>query len=185
MHPWLPDVGMTTLKDVTEDVRRIAMANHRPFMVDADTGCGNAFSIARTIRELSRAGATGCQIEEQVQAKRCRHRSNKKLVDPAEMVDRLKAAAEGRTDSTFVLVARTDAVAEEGVEPARERCEQYVEAGAVVIFAEAVTTLDDYRRLTQHLSVPALANLIEFGRIYKLKRPGPLVSAFHERPIRS
>jgi methylisocitrate lyase len=160
----LPDLGITTVNDVAEDVRRITAATDLPLMVDADTGWGNAFNIARTVRELVRAGAAGCHLEDQVQAKRCGHRPNKELVDAPEMVDRIKAAVDGKIDSTFVLMARTDAVAAEGVELALERCEQYVEAGADLIFAEAVTTLDDYRRFTQRLCVPVLANLTEFGK---------------------
>jgi methylisocitrate lyase len=159
----LPDLGMITVSDVAEDVRRITAATDLPLMVDADTGWGNAFNIARAVRELGRAGAAGCHIEDQVQAKRCGHRPNKELVDAPEMVDRIKAAADSKIDSTFVLMARTDAVAAEGVDLALERCEQYIEAGADLIFAEAVTTLDDYRRFTQRLCVPVLANLTEFG----------------------
>jgi len=160
----LPDLGITNLNDVCEDVRRITGATDLPLMVDADTGWGNAFSIARAIRDLSRAGAAGCHLEDQVQAKRCGHRPNKELVEAREMVDRLKAANEAKIDPEFVLMARTDAVAVEGVDAALERCEKYVEAGADLIFAEAVTNLEDYRRFSERLKVPVLANLTEFGK---------------------
>lgn len=160
----LPDLGMTSLNDVCEDVRRITGVTNLPLMVDADTGWGNAFNIARAIRDLGRAGAAGCHIEDQVQAKRCGHRPNKELVEPQEMVDRIKAASDAKIDPSFVLMARTDAVAGEGVYPALERCEKYVEAGADLIFAEAVANLEDYRRFTERLRVPALANLTEFGK---------------------
>jgi methylisocitrate lyase len=160
----VPDLGITTLNDVLEDVRRITAATELPLMVDADTGWGNVFNISRTARELIRAGAAGLHIEDQVQAKRCGHRPNKEVVEPCEMVDRIKAAVDARTDSHFVIMARTDAVAMEGVEQALDRCKQYVEAGADLIFAEAVATLEHYRRFTENLSVPVLANLTEFGK---------------------
>jgi methylisocitrate lyase len=160
----LPDLGMTNLNDVCEDVRRITGATSLPLMVDADTGWGNAFNIARAVRDLGRAGAAGCHIEDQVQAKRCGHRPNKELVEPQEMVDRIKAASDAKIDQSFVLMARTDAVAGEGIYPALERCEKYIEAGADVIFAEAVANLEDYRRFTERLRVPVLANLTEFGK---------------------
>ena len=160
----LPDLGMTNLNDVCEDVRRVTGATNLPLLVDADTGWGNAFNIARTVRDLGRAGAAGCHIEDQVQAKRCGHRPNKELVEPQEMVDRIKAAADAKVDPSFVLMARTDAVAGEGIDPALERCEKYVAAGADLIFAEAVTSLEDYRRFTERLRVPVLANLTEFGK---------------------
>ena len=160
----LPDLGITTLNDVVEDVRRITAVTDLPLMVDADTGWGIAFNIARAIKELGRAGAAGCHIEDQVQAKRCGHRPNKELVEPAEMVDRIKAATDARIDPNFVLMARTDAIAVEGLEAALERCERYVDAGADFIFAEAVTKLEDYRRFTERLPVPVLANLTEFGK---------------------
>jgi methylisocitrate lyase len=160
----LPDLGMTNLNDVCEDVRRITGVTNLPLLVDADTGWGNAFNIARAIRDLGRAGAAGCHIEDQVQAKRCGHRPNKEVVEPREMVDRIKAASDAKIDPSFVLMARTDAVAGEGVDSALERCEQYVEAGADLIFAEAVTNLEDYRRFTERLRVPVLANLTEFGK---------------------
>jgi len=160
----LPDLGITNLNDVAEDVRRITAATGLPLLVDADTGWGNAFGISRTVRELSRAGAAGCHIEDQVQAKRCGHRPNKELVESWDMVDRVKAATDAKIDPDFIVMARTDAVAVEGVEAALDRCQKYVEAGADLIFAEAVTNLEDYRRFTKHLAVPVLANLTEFGK---------------------
>ncbi len=159
----LPDLGITTLNDVCEDVRRIAAATELPLLVDADTGWGGAFSIARTVRELNRAGAAGCHLEDQVQAKRCGHRPGKALVSAGEMADRIRAAADARTDD-FVLMARTDAHASEGLNAALDRAHQYVEAGADMIFAEALTTLDEYRTFTSSLSVPVLANITEFGK---------------------
>lgn len=160
----LPDLGITTLNDVCEDVRRITQATTLPLLVDADTGWGGAFQIARTIRELSRAGAAGCHLEDQVQAKRCGHRPGKALVSSAEMCDRLKAAVDSRTDPQFVVMARTDAHAVEGLSAAIDRSLAYVDAGADMIFAEALTTLDEYRQFTKSVSVPVLANLTEFGK---------------------
>ncbi len=160
----LPDLAMTTLNDVCEDVRRITGATDLPLLVDADTGWGSAFMIGRTIRELTRAGAAGCHIEDQVAAKRCGHRPGKALVETGEMCDRLKAAVDGRDDPAFVIMARTDAHAVEGQPAALERAAAYVEAGADMIFAEALTTLDEYREFTQAVSVPVLANLTEFGK---------------------
>ncbi|MGH8495969.1 MAG: methylisocitrate lyase [Gammaproteobacteria bacterium] len=160
----LPDLGMTTLDGVCEDVRRISAASELPMLVDADTGFGGAFMIARTIRELSRAGAAGCHIEDQVQAKRCGHRPGKALVPAGEMSDRIKAAVDARRDDRFVIMARTDAHAVEGQAAALERAQQYVEAGADMIFAEALTTLDEYREFTGSVDVPVLANITEFGK---------------------
>src|SRR5215470_9206934 len=142
----LPDLGMTSLNDVCEDVRRIASACNLPLLVDADTGWGGAFNIARTCAELVRAGAAGMHIEDQVAAKRCGHRPGKSLVDAAEMVDRIKAAVDGRTDRQFVIMARTDAHAVEGQQPAVDRAAAYVEAGADMIFAEALRTLEELRQ---------------------------------------
>ncbi len=161
----LPDLGITTLNDVCEDVRRITQASALPLLVDADTGWGGAFMIARTIQELIRAGAAGCHLEDQVQAKRCGHRPGKALVDTAEMCDRLKAAAAARGAADFILMARTDAYAGEGLAAAIGRAQAYVAAGADMIFAEALRTLDDYRAFTSALGerVPVLANLTEFG----------------------
>ena len=160
----LPDLAMTTLNDVCEDVRRIASATDLPLLVDADTGWGSAFMIGRTVRELARAGAAACHLEDQVAVKRCGHRPGKALVEPAEMCDRLKAAVDGRSDDRFVIMARTDAHAVEGQQAAIDRAAAYVEAGADAIFAEALTTLDEYRQFTAVIRVPVLANLTEFGK---------------------
>jgi methylisocitrate lyase len=160
----LPDLGITTLNDVLEDVRRITAATDLPLLVDADTGFGAAFNIARTVREMIAAGAAGIHIEDQVQAKRCGHRPGKALVPPDEMVDRLKAALDARTDETFVIMARTDAHAIEGHQSAIDRAAQYVQAGADMIFAEALTTIDEFRRFTEAIKVPVLANITEFGK---------------------
>jgi methylisocitrate lyase len=160
----LPDLGITGLNDVCEDVRRITGATALPLLVDADTGWGTAFNISRTVRDLIRSGAAGCHLEDQVQAKRCGHRPGKALVTPEEMVDRIKAATDGRTDREFVLMARTDAHAVEGQQTAIERAQRYVEAGADMIFAEALTTLDEYRQFTAAARVPVLANITEFGK---------------------
>jgi len=160
----LPDLGMTSLNDVCEDARRICGATSLPLLVDADTGFGAAFSIARTTRELIRAGAAGMHLEDQVQAKRCGHRPGKELVAAAEMVDRIRAAVDARADEGFVVMARTDAHAVEGERAAIDRAAAYVEAGADMIFAEALTTLEEYREFTKALRVPVLANITEFGR---------------------
>ncbi len=160
----LPDLALTTLNDVCEDVRRIASATDLPLLVDADTGWGSAFMIGRSIRELGRAGAAACHLEDQVAVKRCGHRPGKALVDTAEMCDRLKAAVDGRTDDNFVIMARTDAHAVEGQQAAIDRAAAYVEAGADAIFAEALTTLDEYKQFTDVIKVPVLANLTEFGK---------------------
>lgn len=160
----LPDLAMTTLNDVAEDIRRIASATDVPLLVDADTGWGSAFMIARTVREMTWAGAAGCHLEDQVGVKRCGHRPGKALVEPAEMCDRLKAAVDGRIDEHFVVMARTDAHAVEGQQAAIDRAAAYVEAGADMIFAEALTTIDEYRQFTQAIKVPVLANLTEFGK---------------------
>lgn len=160
----LPDLAMTTLNDVCEDIRRIASATDVPMLVDADTGWGGAFMIGRTVREMTWAGAAGCHLEDQVAIKRCGHRPGKALVSSEEMADRLKAAADARIDESFVVMARTDAHAVEGQQAAIDRAGAYVEAGADMIFAEALTTLDEYRQFTQHIRVPVLANLTEFGK---------------------
>lgn len=159
----LPDLAMTTLGDVCEDIRRISYVTELPLLVDADTGWGDAFMIGRTVREMTRAGAAGCHIEDQVGVKRCGHRPGKALVESAEMVDRVKAAVDARTDNSFVIMARTDAHAVEGQQAALDRSSAYVEAGADMIFAEALTTLDEYREFTSAIPVPVLANLTEFG----------------------
>lgn len=160
----LPDLGITSLNDVCEDVRRITSASDVPLLVDADTGWGAAFNISRTIGDLVRSGAAGCHLEDQVQAKRCGHRPGKALVTADEMVDRLKAAADGRSDPQFVIMARTDAHAVEGQQAAIDRAHRYVEAGADMIFAEALTTLDEYRQFTAAVQAPVLANITEFGK---------------------
>lgn len=160
----LPDLAMTTLSDVCEDVRRISYASELPLLVDADTGWGGAFMIGRSVRELMRAGAAACHIEDQVSEKRCGHRPGKALVDSGEMVDRLKAATDARTDDAFVIMARTDAHAVEGQQAALDRAALYVDAGADMIFAEALTSLEEYRQFTAAIRVPVLANLTEFGR---------------------
>lgn len=160
----LPDLGVTNLTDVCEDVRRVVGATELPLLVDADTGFGTALGIARTTRELERAGAAGLHLEDQVAAKRCGHRPGKELVDADEMVDRVRAAVDARSDRRFVVMARTDAAAVEGLTSALERAARYVEAGADMIFAEALTTLEEYRQFTKSVSVPVLANITEFGK---------------------
>lgn len=160
----LPDLGLTQLNDVCEDVRRITAATDLPLLVDADTGWGQAFMISRTVSELIRAGAAACHLEDQVQAKRCGHRPGKALVSSEEMVDRIKAAVDGRHDDDFVIMARTDAHAVEGQQAALDRAAAYVEAGADMIFAEALGNLDEYRQFTSQVRVPVLANITEFGK---------------------
>ena len=160
----LPDLAMTTLNDVCEDIRRIASASDLPLLVDADTGWGGALMIGRTVREMTWAGAAACHLEDQVAEKRCGHRPGKALVAADEMCDRLKAAVDGRIDDQFVIMARTDAHAVEGQQAAIDRAAAYVEAGADAIFAEALTTLEEYRQFTDVIKVPVLANLTEFGK---------------------
>jgi methylisocitrate lyase len=160
----LPDLGMTSLNDVCEDVRRITSATDLPLLVDADTGWGSAFNIAKTCADLIKSGAGGMHLEDQVAAKRCGHRPGKALVPAEEMVDRIKAAVDGRTDSEFVIMARTDAHAVEGQQAALDRAASYVEAGADMIFAEALKTLDEYKQFTSLIRVPVLANITEFGQ---------------------
>jgi len=160
----LPDLGITTLEDVLIDTRRITDASSLPLLVDADTGFGSAFNIARTVRSLIKAGAAGMHIEDQVQAKRCGHRPGKALVPPQEMVDRLKAALDARHDLSFVIMARTDALAVEGLPASLERAQAYVDAGADMIFAEAVPDLSTYQAFARAVPVPILANLTEFGQ---------------------
>ena len=159
----LPDLAMTSLNDVVEDVRRITSATELPLLVDADTGWGTAFNIGRTTRELIRSGAAGMHLEDQEQAKRCGHRPNKAIVSTAEMCDRIKAAVDARTDPDFVVMARTDAFAHEGKDASLERVSAYIDAGAEMIFAEALYTLEDYHAFTSAVDVPVLANLTEFG----------------------
>ena len=159
----LPDLGMTTLSDVLEDVRRITAASQLPLLVDVDTGWGHAFMIGRTVREMIRAAAAGMHIEDQVAAKRCGHRPGKALVSSREMEDRIKAAVDARTDQSFVIMARTDAVAVEGLDAAIERACRYREAGADMLFPEALTELSQYRRFAAEVGIRVLANMTEFG----------------------
>ncbi|KLV03722.1 2-methylisocitrate lyase [Photobacterium aquae] len=160
----LPDLAITTLNDVVEDARRITSASQLPLLVDIDTGFGGELNIARTIRELERAGVAAVHIEDQVSQKRCGHRPNKALVSQEEMVERIKAAVDARQDDSFVIMARTDALAVEGMEAAIERAQAYVEAGADMLFPEALASLDQYRQLTHSVDIPILANITEFGR---------------------
>jgi methylisocitrate lyase len=159
----VPDLGITTLHDVCEDTRRITGASELPLLVDIDTGWGGAFNIARAIRELTHAGAAGVHIEDQVMQKRCGHRPNKAIVSQEEMVDRVKAAVDARPDDAFVIMARTDALSVEGIESAIARAQACVEAGADMIFPEAMLTLEQYARFTRAVPVPVLANITEFG----------------------
>jgi len=160
----LPDLGITTLDDVLVDVRRIVNVCKLPLLVDIDTGFGpSAFNIARTITSLITAGAAGAHIEDQVGAKRCGHRPNKELVSKEEMVDRIRAAVDARGDDSFVIMARTDAIAGEGMDAAIDRARAYVAAGADAIFPEAIRDLDGYKKFTAAVNVPVLANITEFG----------------------
>ncbi|MBU2966393.1 methylisocitrate lyase [Amphritea sp. 2_MG-2023] len=160
----LPDLGMTTMNDVLEDVRRVSSAVETPLIVDIDTGWGGAFNIARTIKETIKAGAAGCHLEDQVAQKRCGHRPNKEIVSTEEMVDRIKAAADAKTDDDFFLIARTDAFQMEGLNAAVDRAQACLEAGADAIFAEAVHTLDDYKAFADGIKgANLLANITEFG----------------------
>ena len=160
----MPDLGISTLDDVLIDARRITEASSLPLLVDADTGWGGAFNIARTVRGLVRAGAAGMHIEDQVQSKRCGHRPGKEIVPKDEMVDRVKAAVDARSDPDFVIMARTDALASEGLESAIERILEYVAAGADMVFPEAATDLSMYRKIADAAKVPILANTTEFGQ---------------------
>lgn len=159
----MPDLGISTLDDVLTDVRRITDASPLPLLVDADTGWGGAFNIARTVRSLVKAGAAGLHLEDQVQSKRCGHRPGKAIVSRSEMVDRIKAAVDARTDPGFVIMARTDALAVEGLEAALDRARACVEAGADMVFPEAITDLALYRQFKDAVKVPILANITEFG----------------------
>ncbi len=159
----IPDLGISTLKDVLVDAARITDASSLPLLVDIDTGWGGAFNIARCIREMIRADVAGVHIEDQVMQKRCGHRPNKAIVSQAEMVDRVKAAVDARSDAAFVIMARTDALAVDGLDAAIERAVACVEAGADMIFPEAMTELDQYRKFVEAVSVPVLANITEFG----------------------
>lgn len=160
----LPDLGMTSLEQVLEDAHRITDACSLPLLVDIDTGWGHAFNIARTIRLMEKAGVAAVHIEDQVLAKRCGHRPNKAIVSCDEMGDRVKSAVDARADPNFVIMARTDAYAVEGMSAAIDRASVCVELGADMIFAEAITTLDEYLRFTQKIEVPVLANITEFGK---------------------
>lgn len=160
----LPDLGMTNLSEVLEDVHRITQACSLPLLVDIDTGWGHAFNIARTIKLMEKAGVAAVHIEDQVLAKRCGHRPNKAIVSPKEMGDRIKAAVDARIDPDFVIMARTDAYAVDGMNAAIERAALCVELGADMIFPEAMTTLDEYQTFTRSIKVPVLANITEFGK---------------------
>jgi len=160
----LPDLGLSTMDDVLTDIRRITDVCELPLLVDADTGWGGAFNIARTVRSFSKFGAAGLHIEDQVQSKRCGHRPGKEIVPQDEMVDRIKAAVDARTDTSFVIMARTDSLAVDGLERAIERAIACVEAGADMVFPEAVTELSMYRRFKDAVRVPILANITEFGQ---------------------
>ena len=159
----MPDLGISTMEDVLTDARRIVDATGMPLLVDIDTGWGGAFNIARTVRSFERIGVAAVHLEDQVGQKRCGHRPGKEVVSLQEMVDRVKAAVDAKTDSSFVLMARTDAAAVEGLDSAIERAVAYVEAGADMIFPEAMNSLDDYRKFKAAVKVPILANLTEFG----------------------
>ena len=160
----LPDLGMTGLADVLEDVRRVTQACSLPLLVDVDTGWGHVFNIARTVKLMERAGVAAIHIEDQLAAKRCGHRPNKAIVPMQEMGDRIKAAVDARIDPDFVIMARTDAYAVEGMQAALERAAFCIELGADMIFPEALTTLDEYLEFTNHLNAPVLANITEFGK---------------------
>jgi methylisocitrate lyase len=170
----MPDLGISSMEDVLVDVRRITEVTTLPLLVDIDTGWGGAFNIARTIRSMQRAGAAAVHMEDQVSSKRCGHRPGKELVPAEEMVDRIKAAVDARTDPDFVIMARTDALAGEGLSAALERSAAYVAAGADMIFAEAVTDLAIYPRFKEVVGVPILANITEFGQtpLYTAKELG-------------
>ena len=159
----IPDLGITTLQDVLTDVERITNVCGLPLLVDVDTGWGGAFNISRMVKSMISVGAAGIHIEDQVEQKRCGHRPNKELVSSEEMQDRIKAAVDAKTDSNFLIMARTDAIANEGLDAALERANFYVKAGADAIFAEAITEIDQYKRFSDQLEVPLLANITEFG----------------------
>ena len=160
----LPDLGITTLQDVLIDVERITRMCELPLLVDADTGWGGAFNISRMVKSMITSGAAGIHIEDQVEQKRCGHRPNKELVSSDEMQNRIKAAVDAKTDSDFMIMARTDAIANEGLNSALDRAASYVAAGADAIFAEAVTEIEDYKKFSENLNVPVLANITEFGK---------------------
>ena len=160
----MPDLGISALEDLLTDIRRITDVCELPLLVDADTGFGGAFNIARTTRNLGKAGAAAMHIEDQVAEKRCGHRPNKAIVSQGEMVDRIKAAVDARSDESFVIMARTDALAVEGMQSVIDRINACIEAGADMIFPEAVSTLDQYKMLRANIPVPFLANITEFGK---------------------
>jgi methylisocitrate lyase len=160
----LPDLGITQLADVVEDARRITSVSELPLLVDVDTGWGSAFNIARTVREMERAGVAAVHLEDQVAAKRCGHRPNKALVSPEEMADRVRAGVDAREDDSFVFMARTDAYAGEGMAAAVDRAGLYVECGADMIFAEALHSLEEFAEFARQVDVPVLANITEFGK---------------------
>ncbi len=160
----IPDLGITTLQDVLIDVERITSVCELPLLVDADTGWGGAFNISRMVKSMITSGAAGIHIEDQVEQKRCGHRPNKELVSSEEMQNRIKAAVDAKTDPHFMVMARTDAIANEGLDSALGRAGSYVEAGADAIFAEAVTEIEDYKKFSENLNVPILANITEFGK---------------------
>ena len=160
----VPDLGITSLADVLEDAKRITQATSLPLLVDADTGWGGSFNIARCVREMIKSGVAGIHIEDQVSQKRCGHRPNKAIVSTSEMIDRIKSAVDAKTDSDFVIMARTDALAIEGMESAIDKAKAFVEAGADMIFPEALSSIDQYKEFSDSLSVPILANITEFGK---------------------
>lgn len=179
----LPDLAVTNLTDVVTEVRRITAATTLPLLVDADTGWGNAISIGRTVRELTQAGAAALHIEDQLENKRCGHLPGKKLVDTSEMVARIQAAVAAKTDHAFVIIARTDAANVEGLPAAIQRAKDYVAAGAEMIFAEALTTLAEYKSFVEAVGVPVLANITEFGQtplftIQELKQAGVAMALY-------
>lgn len=180
----MPDLGISTLDDVLIDIRRITDVCDLPLMVDADIGFGpSAFNVARTVKSFCKAGAAGLHLEDQVGAKRCGHRPNKEIVSTQEMVDRIKAAVDARTDDNFVIMARTDALAVEGLDAALERAQAYLEAGADMLFPEAITELSMYQQFTQNTSAPVLANLTEFGQtplftLDELRRVGIAIALY-------
>ena len=159
----LPDLALTSLDNVLEDLRRIRGISNLPILVDCDTGWGSALNISKTTREMISAGASGIHIEDQVSEKRCGHRPNKEIVSTEEMCDRMKAARDAMSNDEFMLMARTDAFANEGLDGAIERAQKYIEAGANALFPEAITSLEDYKTLSDNVSVPILANITEFG----------------------
>ncbi len=160
----MPDLGMTTLTEVSEEVRRIASVTKLPILVDADTGFGDILNVERTVKELEKAGAAAIHLEDQITAKRCGHRDNKKVISTQDMVAKIKVAFASKTDPDFVIMARTDSVAVEGLDKAITRMQEYIKAGADMIFAEALYSLEDYKTVTKHINVPVLANITEFGK---------------------